>query len=247
MTRRTDGVAQSGSRTWPLAFLGAAFLGLLGACVTVNVYFPAAEIEDRAEEIVEDVYDGVVEDAVETDSAEASGAPEPMSRSRRALRPKAVGLSARVASIGLRPIVRFPAQPPKKVEIDVSTPIIEKIRKSLEVRFIKLAKYYERGYCGPDQNGDLAVRTLVGLDLKERALLGRLVAADNEDRADLYREILAQNDLDKSRISLVRDIFAREWIELAKPGWYYVDKRGRWQRKPTTPKKDDPKKGGTGV
>ncbi|MFV1922840.1 MAG: hypothetical protein ACMZ63_09565 [Methylotenera sp.] len=44
--------------------------GLLAACVTINIYFPAAEAQKVADEIIDDVWQ--IKDGEQTQSPEAS-------------------------------------------------------------------------------------------------------------------------------------------------------------------------------
>jgi hypothetical protein len=36
--------------------IGLALIALLSACVTINIYFPAAEVEKAADEVIEEVW-----------------------------------------------------------------------------------------------------------------------------------------------------------------------------------------------
>jgi hypothetical protein len=65
--------AQSSRRLWMLA--AASSLLMMGACVTINIYFPAAAAEKAADRIIEEVYNLRREGAPA--QAPGSAAPKP--------------------------------------------------------------------------------------------------------------------------------------------------------------------------
>lgn len=174
------------------------------SCVTINVYFPATEVEAAAERIVDEVYSG--------------GAPEGTPQS--SLFPH--GVLRRWFGVGAAYA---------QVDIDVSTPAIRAVRASIEERHAKLLPSYDTGAVGISRKGYLEVRDLAELSLKEKAALKKLVEAENTDRKRLYEEIVKGNGLNREDIDQVEMIFAAEWRERARPGWWYQTDQGEWRQK----------------
>lgn len=177
---------------------------LLAACVTINVYFPAAEAERAAREFVDDVL----------------GQP--------AAEPSAAGdnRGARVRWLQIELIASAQAQ----ADINIRTPAIQAIRERMRGRFGELRPHFQSGALGMTNNGHIAVRDPAALPLRDRATLNQLVAEDNRDRDAVYREIAVANGQPQWE-GQIRRTFAREWIEAAQSGWYYQDDAGNWTQK----------------
>lgn len=181
---------------------------LVIACVTVNIYFPAGEIQKAADEIVDDVRKGQQQD-------EKGG-----SLYRTRLR----WLARLVPSLG--PDVAF-----AQVDIDISTPAIRALRDSLGGRFESLKGFYSRGALGESNQGYVEIRDQSGLNLKEKANLRRLADAENRDRKALYTEILRANNLETQLLPEVEKIFANSWRNKAMAGSWIQKDDGIWARK----------------
>ncbi len=195
---------------------------LVGACVTINVYFPAAAAEKAADQIIDKVKSGA---AGTTAPAQPATATPPTS----GLRPAAVPLLA--ATIGRALELLVPAAQAQEANLDVSSPQIRALTASMQARFAELARYFDSGAVGLGNDGLVEVRDPNAAPLAERATVKRLVAEDNRDRAALYAEIARGNGHPEWEAK-IRESFARRWIEHgANPGWYYKDAGGQWQRK----------------
>ena len=83
---------------------------------------------------------------------------------------------------------------------------------------------------GLTQDGLVSVRDPKAIPLKARQQTKQLVAAENRDRAALYREIAKANGHPEWEQD-IRRTFARRWIARAQPGWWYQDGSGAWSRK----------------
>lgn len=184
-------------RVWGFGF---GFLVL--SCVTINVYFPTAQVEAAAEQIVEEVYDADV------------APPGPTSHRWSGWR--LFGAQAAYA----------------QVNIDVSTPAIRALRRHLDARHEKLLPFYERGALGINRAGYLEVRDASGLSLKDKGTLTKLVQAENAERRTLYREIVIANSLEPGDVAEVERIFADQWRAHARPGWWVQNDKGAWEKKP---------------
>jgi uncharacterized protein YdbL (DUF1318 family) len=66
--------------------------------------------------------------------------------------------------------------------------------------------------------------------LAERNSVRKLVAEENADRTNLYREIAAANGHPEWETD-IRTTFAERWASKAPAGWYYQDASGAWKQK----------------
>lgn len=189
-----------------------AFLAIAAACVTVNIYFPAARVEKTAEEIVDEVY------------REKEPSPEAPQGESRSWGPGHIPGAGRLARLG-------PAPAYAEEATTVSNATIRALKDQIVRRHRELLPYYRGGQAGIDREGYLEVRGTDGLGLPQVAALKRLVDADNADRRRLYEEVAAALNLTPEQVPKVRQIFAKEWREKAEGGWWVQDDGGRWAPK----------------
>ena len=183
---------------------------LLTACVTVNIYFPAAAVERAAEQIVKETWGSVPAEPVKKE--------QPQSR-----------ISKPETAFALLSFVgEAHAQ---EADINVSNPAIRALKDSIKQRSESLKSYMDRGNVGITRDGLLTVRTTEGLSLKERAEVQQLVDAENRDREALYVEIAKANNIATESVPKIKAIFAKSWVEQARPGWYVQDAQGNWRKK----------------
>ena len=180
---------------------------IVSACVTVNIYFPAAAVERAADQIVK-----------ETWGEPAKAAPKPQSYNPYS--------PMRVATLSF--IGEAHAQ---EADINVSNPAIRAIKESIKERSNAIKPFMDRGNIGIGADGLLAIRSTDGLNLKERAETKQLVEAENHDRDNLYAEIAKANNMAKDSIPKIKAIFARSWLEQARQGWWLQESQGNWKRK----------------
>ena len=186
---------------------------LLGSCVTINIYFPAAAVEKAADRIIKETWGSGTED---------EEAPREQGPQGRLLR----GGGRLVVHIGTAPAAA------QDVDINVSTPAIRALKDSMHLRSASLKPYLDRGAVGISNAGLLVVRDPGALSLQEKAAVTRGVAAENGDREALYREIAAANKFDANRVQDIKNIFAVSWIRNAAPGWWVQDAQGGWSKHP---------------
>ena len=179
------------------------------ACVTVNIYFPAAAVERAADQIVKETWGGPAKPA--------TPAPQPQSRS----------LFSPNRLLALSFVSEAFAQ---DADINVTNPAIRALKDSIKKRSDAIKPYMDRGNIGIAQDGLLAIRSADGLNLKERAEANQLIDAENKDREALYAEIAKANGIPKENIPKIKSIFAKSWIEQAQPGWW-IQSNGNWQKK----------------
>jgi uncharacterized protein YdbL (DUF1318 family) len=118
----------------------------------------------------------------------------------------------------------------QNADLNVSTPAIRALTQSMEARHAQLKKYYDSGAIGFTQDGLVEVRDQNLIPLPERNGARKLVAEENADRANLYREIATGNNHPEWEAD-IRTTFAERWISRASAGWYYQDESGAWKQK----------------
>ena len=94
----------------------------------------------------------------------------------------------------------------------------------------KLSPFYKSGAVGMESNGLITMHNAKAVSLKERNTVKKLVADENRNRSQLYKEIAVANGHPEWETD-IRRTFARRWIAHAPAGWWYKDARGKWQKK----------------
>src|SRR5690606_24568446 len=89
--------------------------------------------------------------------------------------------------------------------------------------------HFDSGALGFAGDGTVVVRDASRLAIKDRVAVNAAVADDNRDRKAVYREIAVANGHPEWEPQ-IRDVFARQWIASARPGWWY-QQGGTWERK----------------
>ena len=198
-------------------WLGMPVVGalLLSACVTINVYFPAAEAKEAAREFVEKVIS-------EADKVEIKDAPAPGG-----------GMAMLERRFDFDPWVLLgigSAQAQSAPDISLKTPAIQAIQARMESRFNStLRAGFDSGALGFTDDGLVTVRDAGKLELKDRVAINAAVADDNRDRKAVYREVAVANGHPEWETQ-IRDVFAKQWISSARAGWWYQS-GGSWKQK----------------
>lgn len=113
--------------------------------------------------------------------------------------------------------------------LEIDTPAIAALKQSMQQRHARLAPLYASGAVGLAADGGVKLRDAAAVPLAQRAQANALIAAENADRASLYREIARANGHPEWE-SDVRRTFAQRWIDRAQAGWW-VQQGGNWVRK----------------
>lgn len=206
---------------------------LFAACVTINVYFPAAAAERAADQIIDQVT-GSSGSAAPRGQPQQQAPREPAgpgtgSTGGTRSQPAAPG-AARLVAARLLELLVPAAHAQANANIDISSPEIRAVTASMTSRFDQLEPYFASGAVGLTEDGLVELRDANAVPLAERALVKRLVAEDNRDRNTLYAEIARANG-HADWAADIRRIFARRWVERgAKPGWFY-QQGGSWKQK----------------
>ena len=185
----------------------------LAACVTINVYFPAAEAKAAAQEFVEKVID----DAQPPAPADDGGGGGCMALLRGGFDPLVL------VSIG-------EAKAQSRPDITIKTTAIQAIQARMEARFdATLRAGFDSGALGFTADGLVTVRDASKLALKDRVAMNSAVADDNRDRKAVYREVAVANGHPEWE-GQIRDVFAKQWVASAHKGWWYQS-GGSWKQK----------------
>lgn len=197
----------------------AAFCLALSACVTINVYFPAAAAEKAADKIINDVWGGEGEGEAPAKRSDKQSAVKESSAERVLL----------AAAGSMLDFIVAPASA-QAADLNISTPALRQLTQSMEARHAQLKKYYDSGAVGLTRDGLVEIRDQNLVPLPERNAVRKLVADENADRANLYREIATANGHPEWETD-IRTTFAERWASKASAGWHYQDASGAWKQK----------------
>ena len=204
---------------------GFASLVLLSACVTINVYFPAAEAKEAAKEFVEKVIGDELPNGVKPEAKPEESKPEEQ-------KPNGGGMASLLRRIDPLSLVGIgSAHAQGQPDISIKTPAIQAIQSRMTSRFdATLRKGFDLGALGFSKDGLVVLRDPGSLELKDRVGMQKAVADDNRDREAVYKEIAVANghaDWEKN----IRSVFAKQWVDSARGGWWYQDASGSWKQK----------------
>ena len=194
---------------WIPATLAASCLAL-AACVTVNVYFPAAAAEKAADRIIEDIW-GPDKEAKPAGNEQSS-----------------IGHAAGSVLVAALDFVVPAAH--AQADIDISSPAIRALTASMKARARELNPFFSSGAIGLTADGLVEIRDANAVALADRNRLRKLVADENADRNSLYREIATANGNPDWEAD-IRSTFAQRWVANARAGWYYKSNAGAWTQK----------------
>ena len=185
---------------------------LLTACVTINIYFPAAAAEKAADEIIKDIQ-GITPQKTEP-------------------KPKASLTDWQMTAFKLLDsalnVVVSPAQA-EEANLNIDSAEIRQLRATMESRFAALRPFYAAGFIGIQADGFLAVRDAASVPLKDKNKVNKLVAAENKDRQSLYQAIANANG-HSEWFAQIKSTFAARWVSNAQAGWWYQSS-GSWKQK----------------
>jgi uncharacterized protein YdbL (DUF1318 family) len=188
---------------------------LLSACVTINVYFPEAAVEEAADRIIDEVRGS--SSAVEDAPADNTGA----WRLRE--------LPAHLA-IGALQVLIPPAHAQSSTDFKTSSPARRDLEASLRQRFKQLQPYYASGAVGLTSEATIEIRDRSLIPLNDRNRVRQLVSEQTADWEALYAEIARINGHPEWTDD-IRRVFAERWVAKAQRGWYYRDAGGTWRQK----------------
>ncbi|WP_031433164.1 YdbL family protein [Methylomarinum vadi] len=191
-----------------MTFLGALFLT---ACVTINIYFPAAAAEKVADEIIQDIQQ------------------EPASGTQQPAQPQSGLTGQRLSFYAVDRVLDFFISPAHaEANLSVDSPDIRRVQASMQRRFSELKPFYDNGAIGIKADGLLTVKGSVSL--RDKNKVNKLIAAENADRNKLYQAIANANG-HPEWFNQIKDTFAKRWVGNAHAGWWYQTSNGSWKQK----------------
>ena len=191
------------------SLLNVLFL-IITACVTINVYFPAAAAEKAADRIIDDVWH------------------QPSQNPAPAATPHS-SLPAHIVLAALDFVVSPAQAQAQQPDIDLTSPEVQRLKASMEARFAALKPYLDSGAVGLAGDGLVTLRDPNAVPLAQRNAAKALVADENKDRKALYHEIAVANSHPEWE-GQIQSVFAQRWVAKAQPGWWYQD-AGGWKKK----------------
>lgn len=114
--------------------------------------------------------------------------------------------------------------------LEVNTPAISQSKSAMAARHSQLAPHYASGALGLARDGTVQVRDANAVPLASRGAVQSAVAAENADRAALYREIAKANG-NPAWEADIRATFAQRWIDKAQSGWWVQNAQGAWVKR----------------
>lgn len=199
---------------------------LLVACVTINIYFPAAAAEKVADEIIDEIQTEGVKTQEKTPEKVPDATPpppaedDPFSYNQRGL------IDSMLMSL-LDTLV--PQAQAEEADLNADSPEIRKLKATMRARYEALKEFYAKGWIGILNDGFITVRDPGSIPLAMRNQVKQLVNAENNDRRALYQAIAHANG-HPEWAKQIQQTFARRWIAKAQSGWWYNDGSG-WKQK----------------
>jgi len=176
------------------------------ACVTVNVYFPAREVEKKADDIIDDIR-----------KMEPSPPPSP---------------SGPQSSVDhLKNLIFNKGLAYAQKGGDGSTPAVQNLKQQIRERFPRLAPFFQKGVVGEGRTGLVEILDNKDLAPAEKREVKSLVEAENRDRLALYQEVAKSMNISSDQIGRVQRIFARKWQQSAERGWWIQKDDKQWVQK----------------
>ncbi len=114
--------------------------------------------------------------------------------------------------------------------LEINTPAIAQLKSAMQGRHAQLAPFYASGAVGLAHDGTVQLRDASLVPLPQRGAANNVIAAENADRAALYREIARANG-NPSWEAEIRSTFATRWIDKAQPGWWVQNASSVWAKK----------------
>jgi uncharacterized protein YdbL (DUF1318 family) len=184
----------------------------LFSCLTINIYFPEAEVQKAAEEIVDEIRKGQEDREKKDKGSQIIEMMQAMDSTR--------------GSFSL-----VPSAYAQEKATEVTTPKVRALQQSMKARFPKLRPFFIKGNVGEANDGFIKIRNESGLNLKEKATLRNLQKDENNDRKNMYAEVARAMEIKPNQISKIQKIFAAEWIKKANSGWWIQNESGEWIKK----------------
>ncbi|MCR2829610.1 YdbL family protein [Acidithiobacillus ferrooxidans] len=215
--------------------LALGLLMALSACVTVNIYFPAAAAQKLADQVVGEVYKAAAKGALLAPVAPAVSVPAPPAAPTRSAAPASNALSmaspyhaaSYLLAMGFSAIS---GTAEAAANLDASSPGVQSARAQLEAIAAQMRPYFVSGAVGFTANGLVAIHDAAAVPLQQRAALNGLVNSNNSALSNLYQQIADANGHPEWE-GQIQQTFAQAWINKAPAGYWYQSPSGQWQKK----------------
>ncbi len=181
-------------------------LAFVVACVTVNIYFPEAEVKAAASQIESDI---------QKQAAEKAG--------QETIK--------KIAVLPPAPAFSFVPAAYAQQETTVSNPAIRALKDQSANNLAALMPFFNAGNVGLTNTGLVEIRDEASLSLQDKAALRKSVKDDNDVRMKLYGEVAKALNIEASQIMKIQKIFAQSRIDAAPAGWWIQKDDGTWVKK----------------
>ncbi|MHB1479525.1 MAG: DUF1318 domain-containing protein [Acidithiobacillus ferrooxidans] len=215
--------------------LALGLLMALSACVTVNIYFPAAAAQKLADQVVGEVYKAAAKGALLAPVAPAVSVPAPPAAPTRSAAPasNALSMASPYHAANYLLAMGFSAisgTAEAAANLDASSPGVQSARAQLEAIAAQMRPYFVSGAVGFTANGLVAIHDAAAVPLQQRAALNGLVNSNNSALSNLYQQIADANGHPEWE-GQIQQTFAQAWINKAPAGYWYQSPSGQWQKK----------------
>lgn len=190
---------------------------LVSSCITVNVNFPEAAVQQAADSYVEQLY-RLREESRRQELEKNQGGTERGS-SIQSTEPSFL----QALSHFILPVAHASA------EFKVMSPEIREIQLREVSRLDRVDDFKKQGFIGENNRGLLEIRGEL-MPLQRRAI-EKLVNEENADRELLFAEVLKLNGMGSPQLPLVRGKFMSSFQSKSRPGTWIQDSNGNWSRK----------------
>lgn len=187
----------------------------LSACVTINIYFPAAEAEEAAEQIVDDILDILPPNKQVITPKTDDGAYIPVTSP---------------IAFRFNPLDLFFPAAHAAPKFSVNAPVVKKIQSRIKKRIASLQPFLASGGIGFAKDGFVVIKDKSKIALKNRKKAAKLIKNENKDRKSLYKTIAKVNHHPEWEAD-IQSVFAKKWIKGAKKGWWVQNANGGWIQK----------------
>lgn len=177
----------------------------LCSCVTVNVNLPESAVQQASDDYVKELYK-------EKEKGKVAPSPAPSIKASLTLFESEV-LAAEVV-------------------LRVDSAKTKSIQQKQAARLDEVSAQKRGGVLGENNEGLVELRNKEKIKPLLLKKLEKLVADENEDRMDLYQEVLKQNSVSKNNLKTVQKSFSRSFQDLSPEGTWIQGEDGQWSQKP---------------
>ena len=214
--------------------LALGLLMALSACVTVNIYFPAAAAQKLADQVVGEVYKAAAKGALQAPVAPAVSAPAPTAPARSAApATNSLSMASPYHAASYLLAMGFSAisgTAEAAANLNASSPGVQSARAQVEALATQMHPYFVSGAVGYTANGQVTIHDAAAVSLPQRAPLNGLVSSYNQALSNLYQQIADANG-HPEWAGQIQQTFAQAWINKAPAGYWYQSPSGQWQKK----------------